>query len=171
MRIAVMGAGGIGSYLGARLANAGADVTLICRGAHLAAVRERGLRFRSPSAEFTVGKVAASADPAAAGTVDVVILAVKLYDLADATRVMLPLLGPRSRVVTVQNGVTAADEVAAIVGRERAVPGLVFINAHVEEPGLVVSKGRSQALIIGAHDERISAFAERCTAAGIDARV
>ena len=171
MRIAVMSAGGIGSYLGARLANAGGDVTLICRGAHLAAVRERGLRFRSPSAEFTVGKVAASAHRAAAGTVDVVILAVKLYDLADATRAMLPLLGPRSQVVTVQNGVTAADELAAIVGRERAVPGLVFINAHLDEPGLVVSKGRSQALIIGAHDERISAFAELCTAAGIDARV
>src|SRR5205085_11908642 len=101
--------------------------------------------FRSPTSEFTVGKIAASADPAAAGTVDIIILAVKLYDLADATRAMLPLLGPRSRVVTVQNGVTAADEVAAIVGRERAVPGPVFINAHLDEPRLVVPKGRSHA--------------------------
>ena len=166
-----MGAGGIGSYLGARLAHAGADVTLICRGAHLAALRERGLRFQSPAAEFTVSKIAATADPATVGAADVVIQAVKLYDLAESTRAMLPLLGPRTLVVTVQNGVTAADEVAAIAGRERVVPGLVFINAHVEAPGLVVSRGRSQTFIIGALDERIGAFAERCAAAGIDAHL
>ena len=166
-----MGAGGIGSYLGARLAHAGADVTLICRGRHLAALRERGLRFQSPASEFTVGKIAASDDPATVGAADLVIEAVKLYDLAESTRAMLPLLGPRTLVVTVQNGVTAADEVAAIAGRERVVPGLVFINAHVEAPGLVVSRGRSQTFIVGAHDERISGFVERCAAAGIDAHV
>lgn len=166
-----MGAGGIGSYLGARLAHAGADVTLICRGRHLAALRERGLRFQSPASEFTVGKIAASDDPATVGAADLVIEAVKLYDLAESTRAMLPLLGPRTLVVTIQNGVTAADEVAAIAGRERVVPGLVFINAHVEAPGLVVSRGRSQTFIVGAHDERISGFVERCAAAGIDAHV
>jgi 2-dehydropantoate 2-reductase len=171
MRIAVMGAGGIGSYLGALLAKSGADVTLICRGAHLAAVREHGLRVRSASGEFTVSQIAASDDPTLAGSAEIVIQAVKLYDLGASTRALAPSLGPRSLVVTVQNGVTAADEAGAIVGGNRVVPGLVFINAHVEAPGVVVSRGRSQTFIIGAHDERIAAFQERCAAAGIDARL
>ena len=170
MRVAVMGAGGIGSYVGALLAKSGADVTLICRGAHLAAVREHGLHVHSARGEFAVSQIAATADPASAGSANIVIQAVKLYDLAATTRAIAPSLGPRSLVVTVQNGVTAADEVGAIVGRDRVVPGLVFINAHVEAPGIVVSRGRSQAFIIGAHDERIAAFQQRCAAAGIEAR-
>ena len=166
-----MGAGGIGSYLGALLAKAGADVTLICRGEHLAAVRQRGLRFRSPTDEFTVHPIAATAEPASVGTADYVVLAVKLYDLAEAAHAARRMLGPRSLLITVQNGVTAADEVGAIVGRERVVPGVVFINAHVEAPGVVVSKGRSRTLLIGAHDERIGSFQQRCAGTGIDARV
>src|SRR3954465_9394693 len=171
MRIAVMGAGGIGSYLGALLAKSGADVTLICRGAHLAAVREHGLRVRSASGEFTVSQIAASDDPTLAGSAEIIIQAVKLYDLGASTRALSPSLGPRSLVVTVQNGVTAADEAGAIVGGDRVVPGLVFITAHLEAPGVVVSRGRSQTFIIGAHDARIAAFQERCAAAGIDARI
>jgi 2-dehydropantoate 2-reductase len=171
MRIAVMGAGGIGSYLGALLAKSGADVTLICRGAHLAAVREHGLRVRSAGGEFTVSQMAASDDPTLAGSAEIIIQAVKLYDLGASTRALAPSLGPRSLVVTVQNGVTAADEAGAIVGRDRVVPGLVFINAHLEAPGVVVSRGRSQTFIIGPHDARIAAFQERCAAAGIDARI
>jgi len=166
-----MGAGGIGSYLGALLAKSGADVTLICRGAHLAAVREHGLRVRSASGEFTVSQIAASDDPTLAGSAEIVIQAVKLYDLGASTRALAPSLGPRSLVVTVQNGVTAADEAGAIVGGDRVVPGLVFINAHLEAPGVVVSRGRSQTFIIGAHDARIAAFQERCAVAGIDARI
>jgi len=166
-----MGAGGIGSYLGALLAKSGADVTLICRGAQLAAVREHGLRVRSAGGEFTVSPMAASDDPTLAGSAEIIIQAVKLYDLGASTRALAPSLGPRSLVVTVQNGVTAADEASGIVGGDRVVPGLVFINAHVEAPGVVVSRGRSQTFILGAHDARIAAFQERCAAAGIDARI
>src|SRR3954468_265547 len=168
MRIAVMGAGGIGSYLGGWLANHGADVTLICRGQHLAAVREEGLHVRSPKRNFTVARIAASAAPADVGAVDVVILAVKLYDLADATRAMVPMLTPRTRVLTIQNGVTAADEVAAVVGTEHVVPGTLFINAHVEAPGLVVSRSQSTAVIMG---ERLAPFQKLCAEAGLDAKV
>jgi 2-dehydropantoate 2-reductase len=110
MRIAVMGAGGIGSYLGGWLANHGADVTLVCRGNHLAAVREQGLQVRSPKRNFTVAGIAASASPAEVGPVDAVIVAVKLYDLADATRAMVPMLAPRTLVLTIQNGVTASTK-------------------------------------------------------------
>jgi len=165
-----MGAGGIGSYLGALLARSGADVTLICRGEHLNAVREHGVRVRSSRGDFAVSQIAASADPALAADADIFVQAVKLYDLAASTRLMLPALGARSLVVTVQNGVTAAEEVGAIVGPERVVPGLVFINAHVEAPAMVVSRGQSQRLVVGVHDERIATFQQLCAAAGLEAR-
>jgi 2-dehydropantoate 2-reductase len=168
MRIAVMGAGGIGSYLGGWLANHGADVTLVCRGNHLAAVREQGLQVRSPKRNFTVAGIAASASPAEVGPVDAVIVAVKLYDLADATRAMVPMLAPRTLVLTIQNGVTAADEAAAVVGVERVVPGTLFINAHVEAPGLVVSRSQSTRVIMG---ERLAPLQKLMVEAGMDAKV
>ena len=168
MRIAVMGAGGIGSYLGAMLARSGADVTLVCRGEHLASIRANGLRLRSPAGEFTV-QLKATDRPRDAGPADVVIQAVKLYDLADSTGAMLPMLGRDTLVVPIQNGVTAADEVGAIVGRERVAPGLVFINAHVDAPGDVVSRSERNTFIMGGAD--LGAFAELCQKAGIDARV
>jgi 2-dehydropantoate 2-reductase len=163
-----MGAGGIGSYLGGWLANHGADVTLICRGEHLAAVREQGLQVRSPKRNFHVASIAASAAPADVGAVDVVILAVKLYDLAEATRAMVPMLTTRSQVLTIQNGVTAADEVAAVVGPERVVPGTLFINAHVEVPGVVVSRSQSTSVIMG---ERLAPLQKLMVEAGMDAKV
>jgi 2-dehydropantoate 2-reductase len=168
VKIAVMGAGGIGSYLGALLARSGAEVTLICRGAHLAAVRANGLRVHAPGGEFRV-QVKATDQPREAGPADVVIQAVKLYDLAESTRAMLPLLGPRSLVVPIQNGVSAAEEVGAIAGRERVAPGLVFINAHVEVPGQVVSRSARNTFIMGGG--ALEAFCEACRQAGIDARL
>jgi len=168
MRIAVMGAGGIGSFLGGMLANHGADVTLVCRGAHLAAIRRDGLQVRSAKRNFTVARINATSAPAEVGDVEVAVQAVKLYDLAESTRAMVPMLSPRTLVLTIQNGVTAADEVAAIIGAERVVPGTLFINAHVEAPGRVVSRGQSTAVIMG---ERLAPFQKLCAEAGLDARV
>lgn len=163
MRIAVMGAGGIGSYLGGMLAHAGEDVTLVCRGAHLAALRNGGLKLGQHRV-----KVRATDDPGQAGTADFVVQAVKLYDLASSSRAMLPMLGASSVVVTVQNGVTAAEEAGAIAGRGRVVGGTVFINAHVVAPGEVQSKSETNTFLM---DAGAAALAERCRAAGIDAKV
>jgi len=168
MRIAVMGAGGIGSFLGGMLANHGADVTLVCRGAHLAAIRRDGLQVRSAKRNFSVARIKATSAPADVGDVDVVVQAVKLYDLAESTRAMVPMLSPRTLVLTIQNGVTAAAEVAAIIGAERVVPGTLFINAHVEAPGVVVSRSQSTAVIMG---ERLAPFQKLCAQAGLDAKV
>jgi 2-dehydropantoate 2-reductase len=163
-----MGAGGIGSYLGGMLARSGADVTLVCRGAHLAAVKERGLEVRTPAGGFTV-RLAATAHPAHAGVVDIVIQAVKRYDLAQSSLGMVPMLGPKSVVLPIQNGVDASDEIAALVGAERAAAGLVFINAHVDEPGQVVSRSERNTFIMGGRG--LEAFRDACVQAGIDARL
>lgn len=167
-----MGAGGIGSYLGATLARSGADVTLICRGPHLAAIRERGLSLSMPQEAFSV-RVAATDQPA--DLADVVIQSVKLYDLGSSTKQMLPIVGPRTMVVPVQNGVTAAEEIGEVVGSEKVVGGTVFINAHVVSPGVVSSKSEMSTIIFGELDgrqsDRVLAFKRVLAHAGIDARV
>ena len=168
MRIAVMGAGGIGSYLGGMLARSGADVTLVCRGAHLAAVKERGLEVRTPAGEFTV-RLSATAHPADAAGVDVVIQAVKRYDLTQSSLGMVPMLGPQSIVVPIQNGVDAAEDVGTVVGAERVAAGLVFINAHVEAPGRVVSKSERNTFVMGGRG--LETFHQACVQAGLDARL
>src|SRR5215472_1004238 len=109
MRIAVIGAGGIGAIFGAALARAGADVIFVARGAHLAAMRERGLRIEGDRGETYLPAVEATDDPAAAGPVDVVLLCVKLWDLETAGEAIRPLVGSQTAVVPLQNGVDAHE--------------------------------------------------------------
>src|SRR5882672_8176506 len=123
MRFAVLGSGAVGGYYGARLARAGHDVTFIARGAHLSAIRERGLSIRSPMlGDFTVS-ASAEEDTSRVGRVDVVLLAVKTYDNAIALPLMGPMLGPDSSVLTLQNGVDSAQEVARVVGESAVIGG------------------------------------------------
>ena len=170
-----MGAGGVGSYMGALLARAGAEVTLICRGAHLAAIRADGLRVTTPDGEVAATDIAATDNPAAVGPVDVVVQSVKLYDLAAASQQLRPMIGPETTLVPVQNGVTAPEEIGAIVGPTHVVGGVVFINSTVVAPGVVHCKSEINSLIFGELDgrasQRVAAFREVCLAAGIDARV
>jgi 2-dehydropantoate 2-reductase len=170
-----MGAGGVGSYLGALLARAGAEVTLICRGAHLAAIRADGLRVTTPHGEVAATDIAATDDPAAVGPVDVVVQSVKLYDLAASSQQLRPMIGPGTTLVPVQNGVTAPEEIGAVVGSTHVVGGVVFVNSTVVAPGVVHCKSDINSLIFGELDgrasQRVAAFREACVSAGIDARV
>jgi 2-dehydropantoate 2-reductase len=115
MRFAILGYGAVGGYYGARLAHAGHDVAFIARGAHLAAIRERGVEVRSPLGDF-VAKAHAHDDPARIGPVDTVIVSVKAYDNATALPLITPLLAENTVVLTVQNGLDSAAEVAAVAG-------------------------------------------------------
>ncbi len=111
MRIAVMGAGGVGGCLGALLAQEGNDVILIARGAHLAAIQANGLRLKQDDAEFTL-QVAATSDPATVGPVDLVFFTVKTYHNAEAIPAIRPLVGPDTAVLTLQNGVECHQQLA-----------------------------------------------------------
>src|SRR6478736_4860021 len=104
MRIAIVGSGGVGGYFGGRLAAAGVDVAFLARGAHLDALRARGLRITSPKGDLHLPRVIAESDPAAVGPVDVVFFAVKLYDTDAALEMLPPLVGPHTIVVGFQNG-------------------------------------------------------------------
>jgi 2-dehydropantoate 2-reductase len=159
-----MGAGGIGSYLGGVLAQSGADVTLICRGKHLAAIRARGLAVSSPKHSFSV-RIAARDD--CAGAADVILHTTKLYQLEAATRQLLPMVGEGTIVLPLQNGVTAVEDVGAIVGANRVLGATVFLNARLTAPGVVESRSEMDTVVF---DERAKPFVDLCRAAGIDAR-
>ena len=121
MRIAVMGSGAVGGYYGARLAQAGHDVTLIARGAHLDAIRAHGLRIRSPALGDFTARTRAEQDTTRVGPVDLVLFAVKAYDNDTAIPALPPLLGQGSAVLTLQNGVDSVTELAAAVGEDRVI--------------------------------------------------
>jgi 2-dehydropantoate 2-reductase len=149
MHFAIVGAGAVGGYFGARLARSGQQVTFIARGAHLEAIRERGLEVRSPAlGDFTV-RAPAEQDPARVGPVDVVIFSVKAYDNASALPLVTPLMGPDTVVLTLQNGVDSVDEVAAAVGEARVLGGTTYVATALEAPGLIVQTGVHRSIIFG----------------------
>ena len=121
MRIAIVGSGGVGGYFGGRLAAAGNDIHFLARGEHLAAMRAHGLRILSPQGDVSVPSVNVSADPASIGPVDLVLFAVKLYDMQDAAGLLGPLLGANTIVVPLQNGVDAVDTLTRAVGARHVV--------------------------------------------------
>ena len=136
MKIAIMGAGGIGGCYGALLAQAGFDVTLIARGAHLDALTEKGLQLVQPEREFTVD-VAATGDPSLVGPVDLVIFSVKAHQNSKAIPLIKPLIGGDTTVLTIQNGVESADEIGQEYGAERVLPGTAYVISNVVSPGVV----------------------------------
>jgi 2-dehydropantoate 2-reductase len=149
MRIAILGSGAVGGYFGAKLAKAGQDVTFIARGAHLEAIRRRGLEVRSAKlGDFTV-RAAAEHDTTKIGPVDVVLVAVKAYDNATALPMLKPLIGSETAVLTLQNGVDSADEVAAIVGERHVLGGTTYVATALEGAGLIVQTGVHRSIIFG----------------------
>jgi 2-dehydropantoate 2-reductase len=174
MRIAVFGAGGVGGYFGARLAEAGADVHLIARGAHLQALREHGLRVRSVKGDFTVG-VPATDDPAAVGPCDYVLFCVKAFDTEAAAGRLGPLLIDGTAVVSLQNGVDNEEKLASVVGPQHVLGGAAFIFAGISEPGVIVHTGGPTSITFGELDGEITERARRlldlCQRAGFAAEL
>ena len=160
IRIAVMGTGAIGGYVGARLATAGAEVVFIARGAHLAAIRETGLKVTSPLGDLHINPATATDDPAEVGPVDMVLLGVKLYDVEAAVRALQPMLVPETGVVSLQNGVNAPTVIAEIAGPAHCIPGVVLINGEIAGPG-TIQHNALNSLIVGEPDGSSSARLER----------
>jgi 2-dehydropantoate 2-reductase len=149
MRFAILGSGAVGGYYGAKLARAGHDVVFIARGSHLAAIRERGLEVRSPTVgSFTI-QARAEEDTSKVGTVDCVIVAVKAYDNATALPLVVPMVGPGSSVLTLQNGVDSVNELAAIVGEEAVIGGTTYIATALTSPGVIEQTGTHRRVVFG----------------------
>jgi 2-dehydropantoate 2-reductase len=172
MHITIMGTGGIGGYFGARLANAGCDVTFVARGAQLAALREHGLRIESSLGDLYLPKVQATDDPASIGKTDLVIFGVKLWDTATAAEAIKPLIGEHTAVVSFQNGVVKDDILRDVLGQSSVIGGVCYIAATIAEPGLIRHSGAMQKLVFGEYDgslsERVKRLRDACVKAGID---
>jgi 2-dehydropantoate 2-reductase len=170
MRIAMMGSGGIGGYLGVRLARSGEDITFIARGAHLQAIRERGLRLLSPLGDVDLPSAYATANPGDVGTVDLIVFAVKLYDSDAAAASMLPMVGPQTRVLTLQNGIDSMDMLSRVVPRQQVVGGATYISSFLEAPGVIRQiSGITQIYAGGTNDPVIDKLRSACVRAeGVD---
>jgi len=172
MRIAIVGAGGIGGIYGASLAKAGADVTFIARGAHLAAMRANGLKIEGDRGEMHIQPAQATDDPASIGIVDYVIFCVKLWDVESAGAAIKPMVGPQTAVIPQQNGVDAHERLIPILGREAVMGGTAFVTGSIVAPGVVRQTGTYQVLTFGELDGDMSgrgqALADACAAAGFE---
>jgi 2-dehydropantoate 2-reductase len=172
MRIAVMAAGAVGGYFGARMQAAGHDVFFIARGAHRDALARNGLTLESVHGDLHLPKVNVTDDPAKVGPVDVVLFAVKLWDTEKAAAQARPLLGPNTRVVTLQNGVDSYERIAPIVGAERTIPGVTYVVTVIDRPGVIKQTSKFQSIICGAidgrADARLQAFVDAAKAARIE---
>jgi 2-dehydropantoate 2-reductase len=149
MRIAIMGSGGVGGYFGARLAQAGQDVTFIARGEHLRAMLEQGLQVTSPNGDFKVPHVQATGSPALLGQMDAVIIAVKAWQISEAAHAIRPMLGPETCVLPLENGVEAPDQLAAVLETEPVLGGLCQIISMVAGPGHIRHAGFEPLVMMG----------------------
>jgi len=150
MRIAVMGAGAVGGYFGARLAASGLDVTFIARGEHLKAMWRDGLRVRSIRGDLEIRSgFVASSDQSA--PVDLVLFAVKSQDTEEAARSLAPFMGARTAVLSLQNGVDNADKIARLWGGDRSLAGVAYISARMSAPGVIEHSGGGRIILGSLH--------------------
>lgn len=161
MRIAIMGAGGIGAYYGACLARAGNEVVFIARGAHLDAMQENGLHIEEVSgADFTIHPLQATDDPATVGPVDVILFCVKMYDALEAAALCKPMVGNNTFVVTLQNGVESVSMVNSVLGEGRTLGGAAYVAGTITRPGVVRHANQISKIEFGEADGRTSPRAE-----------
>lgn len=178
MRIAIVGAGGVGGLLGGLLARAGAEVVLVARGGALEAIRRDGLQVDSPLGVFSARVAAASDDPAALPAADAVLVAVKAWQVAGLAPRLAPLVAPGGVVVPLQNGVEAADQLAAALGAEPVAGGIVRCLAWLDGPGKVRHVGDRPEVVAGERggraggpSPRLAALAAALEQAGVKASV
>jgi 2-dehydropantoate 2-reductase len=172
MRIAVVGAGGVGGYFGGRLLQAGADVVFVARGAHLEAMRTRGLRILSPKGDVHLPPVRAFADPHDVGPADVVLFAVKLYDTAAALAAIAPLIGADTIVVPLQNGVDSVPAIERAVGHAHTGGGTCYVSAVIAEPGVIRHTAMDHLIfgeLDGSRSPRLERLVEACAGASFRA--
>ena len=176
MKIAILGAGGVGGFYGGRLAKIGCDVTFIARGAHLDAMRWQGLTIENEAqGDIHVPTVKVTADPATIGPVDLVIIAVKLWGTAAAAEAIRPLIGPHTAVLSLQNGVIKDDILRHAFGAAAIIGGVAYVATHISRPGVIHQVGTMQRVVVGEYDgartARTSELVDALVRAGVAAEL
>lgn len=175
MKIAIMGAGAVGGYFGGLLAMGGHDVTFIARGAHLLAMQQSGLRLETPAGVRQVTSARFVADAADVGACDVVLFAVKAYDIEAASVSLKPLVARGACVVSVLNGVDHQHRIGTVVGADQVLGGLAMVSGVIVAPGVIRYTSPMSSLHFGeadgSHSARAVAFRDACLAAGFKAEL
>jgi len=153
VKIMIMGTGGVGAYYGGLLAQQGNDVAFIARGAHLEAIRANGLQVKSIFGDFTINPAKATDKPADVGPVDLILFCTKTYSTDEAAQAILPVVGRQTAVLSLQNGVDAAERIGKVIG------GATWISSAVEAPGVIKQVSQFRRIVFGeldgTHSERI----------------
>jgi 2-dehydropantoate 2-reductase len=171
MKILIMGTGGVGGYYGGLLAQQGHEVIFIARGAHLDAIRRDGLKIKSVHGNFTIFPASATDDPGRLGEVDLVLFCVKTYGTDEAAHAIRPTVGPQTMVMSLQNGIDAAERIGNVIGMEHMLAGVTWLSSAVEAPGTIhqVSQFRRIAFgeLEGGLSKRMETIAEAFKNTGI----
>jgi len=171
MKILVMGTGGVGGYYGGLLAKEGNDVTFIARGAHLYAIRHEGLKVKSIHGDFTISPANATDNPANVGTVDLILFCVKTYHTDEAAEAIRTAVGPQTAVLSLQNGVDAAERIGKLIGMDHVLGGATWLSSAVEAPGVIRQVSQFRRIVLGELDgsqsERIQSTYEVLKNTGI----
>jgi 2-dehydropantoate 2-reductase len=165
MRFAVIGAGAVGGYFGGRLAQSGEEVWFLARGRTLQAMRQHGLKVDSTKGDFVLPSVRVSEQPNDVGPVDVVLVAVKAEQIAELAPILKPLVGPRTMVVPLQNGVDAPDELSRMVGSDKVLVGLCGLMSTIVEPGHIRHFGLEPFIAFKEQDNSVTPRLEPLRAA------
>lgn len=172
MKVAIVGTGGVGGYFGGHMARTGTDVRFVARGAHLKALQADGLTVLSDVAPIQGLKIKATDDPKEIGQVDAVLLAVKLADTEGAIAQMAPMVGPKTVVASLQNGIDAVERMSAVFGAERVLGGVCHIAIAIERPGVLRHTGTMARITLGELDgaktQRLTALVDACMRAGLN---
>jgi 2-dehydropantoate 2-reductase len=175
MKILIMGTGGVGGYYGGLLAQQGNEVTFISRGAHLYAMRHEGLKVKSVHGDFTVFPANATEDPAKVEPVDLILFCVKTYSTDEAAKAVRPAVGPQTIVLSLQNGIDAAERIGKIIGMEHVLGGATWLSSAVEAPGVIkqISQFRRIAFgeLGGGRSERIQRLYDVLNQTGITVEI
>lgn len=175
MKILIMGTGGVGGYYGGLLAQQGNEVTFVARGSHLNAIRQAGLKIKSIHGDFEISPVRATDDPGEAGKVDLILFCVKTYNTEEAAQAILPAVGPQTVVMSLQNGIDAADRIGQVIGMEHMVGGVTWLSSAVEAPGMIRQISQFRRIVFGelagGLSERIESLQKAFTNTGITVEV
>jgi 2-dehydropantoate 2-reductase len=171
MRVGIMAAGAVGGYFGGLMAAVGHDVAFIARGPHRDAIRQDGLTIESTLGDLHLKDVNTD-DPKQVGPVDVVLFAVKLWDTETVGQQTRPLIGPNTRVITLQNGVDSVERLAPILGDDATIGGATYVVTTIAKPGVIRHTGTTAKVHCGHLDRRpdavLASYVELMKAATID---
>ena len=175
MKILIMGTGGVGGYYGGLLAQQGNEVTFISRGAHLYAIRHEGLKVKSVHSDFTVFPANATEDPAKVEPVDLILFCVKTYNTDEAAEAIKSAVGPQTVVLSLQNGIDAAERIGKIIGLEHVIGGATWLSSAVEAPGVIKQISEFRRIVFGElggdRSERIQSIYEVLNHTGITVEI